>query len=1289
MLLTKLLFVSLFLCISVVKAVVFINNASQSEILDSHISSVINYLNAKPNKVYDYKKGSLIHIQNRADVFEVTVAIDVDCINKYPEVPCNEKVLICHALIGRDSEQNPTYQVLSDVRCSPKNDEEVTNIPVNTVEITSNSPLLTENVPNNNGKIELSNEAISPEQIEPDFIARPRPELSCLGCPHDLNKNVEGVTELLETALRHIESEQTHRYAVVEVKRLQQQIVNGVKYILLIEVVPTVCQKDADISAPCPSNTNENPFTCEITFIEHPWIKKEKHIIGNNCTRSQEFATASKSTNSGDDTQNEISKNTGASVTNPDQWLTDLQSQILPENPSSPTPTRDNDVKALENSLADEGNNQFFTDIQSQILPETRVIIPRQDIEIRRSQSMPASLPNLPYIPDQIYAQWPRDIHIPKRPDFTRSQSLPVESLTPFIRDFDEFKSQPLYSQPNPFLYLIHMHYIPEKSTQYHQNEELSREHELNVGHIIHNPDWIEMHEAHQRRLRRSTSKSESSNTEETQRTRRDIVKSSEESSEISSEEILVDNNRSKRDIVESESNSNSTSSEENGRPKRGAEDSSDSSSSSEENDTKAADTCQKCNNKDNEDSSSSSSSSSSSNKNDQVYVRNERSTGQMEKISHEEKGLVRDLASFAAATLDSIDDDHHKRVILQILGAKKLKLDGLYYQIILRLGISHCFEGDHHESCREKLFTNLTKICKVLVHVDEDYSNPKVVKSQCQNIKKDENDRNRTNYSRYKRTAEAMVGAPRPFSKDSPNVQTYLQAALEHLDSTNSDKKHEVVNIVSATHQVVSGAKYVITADIGLSETTQTPKRCVVVVWEQLWLDSRKYTVTCDSDVYKFNTKAKSFKKRSTSLLGVDKEMPVDHPDVRKYVDIMMRYLSSKISKNTKYANKRINSASKRILSGTFWNINVDIVQCPKEKTCSDNVNFINCDLEVLNRVWLLDSLNMQLTCSNDDHVYTYRNVTPLKAELAFTRFVKEYSKDYNNYEEYQYRLKVFKQNLAKIHSLNKMEEGTAEYGITKFADLTEAEFSKLHGYRPDLQSENELPFMNADIPDVKIPSEFDWRNKKAVTEIKDQGMCGSCWAFSVTGNVEGQYAIKYGKLLEFSEQELVDCDKSDQGCNGGLMDNAYRAIESMGGLETESDYPYEGEDETCRLNTNKTVVNLKGAVNISQDETDMAKWLVQNGPISIAINANAMQFYMGGISHPIKILCNPNNLDHGVLIVGYGVHTYKLFNKTLPYWIVKNSWGTSWGEQGYYRVYRGDGTCGLNQTPSSAIVA
>jgi len=308
----------------------------------------------------------------------------------------------------------------------------------------------------------------------------------------------------------------------------------------------------------------------------------------------------------------------------------------------------------------------------------------------------------------------------------------------------------------------------------------------------------------------------------------------------------------------------------------------------------------------------------------------------------------------------------------------------------------------------------------------------------------------------------------------------------------------------------------------------------------------------------------------------------------------------------------------------------------------------------------------------------------------VQFREFMRQHGKVYAEEEEFKYRLGVFRENMKKVMLLQKTEQGTATYGATQFADLTEEEFTRHYlGFRPDLRQGPKKRKL-AKIPYLtSVPEEFDWRNYSAVTPVKNQGMCGSCWAFSVTGNIEGLYANKHHKLVSFSEQELVDCDTLDEGCSGGLPDNAYKALEKLGGLETEENYPYDGKGEKCSFELSKAAAKVTGFVDMPKNETEMAMWLVKNGPISIGLNANAMQFYMGGVSHPFKFLCSKKSIDHGVLIVGFGVHTTSIRHKVMPYWIVKNSWGTSWGEKGYYRVYRGDNTCGLAEMASSAIVA
>lgn len=209
-------------------------------------------------------------------------------------------------------------------------------------------------------------------------------------------------------------------------------------------------------------------------------------------------------------------------------------------------------------------------------------------------------------------------------------------------------------------------------------------------------------------------------------------------------------------------------------------------------------------------------------------------------------------------------------------------------------------------------------------------------------------------------------------------------------------------------------------------------------------------------------------------------------------------------------------------------------------------------CEIKIWDQPWLPNGRKTDVMCG-DQPKQSFRSkreiisdsFEPYNLESQFQDFIQKHNKKYKNKKEYNYRFKIFQQNVRYIDFLNENEQGTATYGITKFADLTRKEFAKKHlGLRPDLGNENNIPLPEAKIPNIKLPTEFDWRTKGVVSEVKDQGSCGSCWAFSVTGNVEGQYAIKHGQLLEFSEQELVDCDKIDEGCNGGLMDNAYRYI-------------------------------------------------------------------------------------------------------------------------------------------------
>ncbi|XP_032595615.1 putative cysteine proteinase CG12163 isoform X2 [Drosophila grimshawi] len=436
---------------------------------------------------------------------------------------------------------------------------------------------------------------------------------------------------------------------------------------------------------------------------------------------------------------------------------------------------------------------------------------------------------------------------------------------------------------------------------------------------------------------------------------------------------------------------------------------------------------------------------------------------------------------------------------------------------------------------------------------------------------------------------------------------------------------------------------------------------------------------------------------KRSLNDVVPGGRKPFDEKEAEEQLQRTLDKLTA--GEGPHYKIIKVYSASRQVVSGTLTRIDADLTD--------GNDALHRCIVEIWAQPWLEKGHDITFKCRNQPTVHARhsrsvewaekkthkkRNHHTLnKIEHLFHKFQLKYKRQYANTAEHQMRLRIFRQNLRTIEELNANERGSAKYGITQFADMTSTEY-KLHAGLWQRSEDKPTGGAAAVVPPYagEMPKEFDWRQKKAVTHVKNQGQCGSCWAFSVTGNIEGLYAIKTGELEEFSEQELLDCDSTDSACNGGLMDNAYKAIKDIGGLEYESEYPYAAKKMQCHFNRTMSHVQLSGFVDLPKgNETAMQEWLLSNGPISIGLNANAMQFYRGGVSHPWAPLCSKKNLDHGVLIVGYGVSDYPNFHKTLPYWIVKNSWGPRWGEQGYYRIYRGDNTCGVSEMATSAVLA
>lgn len=302
---------------------------------------------------------------------------------------------------------------------------------------------------------------------------------------------------------------------------------------------------------------------------------------------------------------------------------------------------------------------------------------------------------------------------------------------------------------------------------------------------------------------------------------------------------------------------------------------------------------------------------------------------------------------------------------------------------------------------------------------------------------------------------------------------------------------------------------------------------------------------------------------------------------------------------------------------------------------------------------------------------------------QRRFSEWMHKHGKSYSA-QEFHGRFRTWKQNMHFIENF----QGSHEVAMNEFGDLSSEEFGRIYnGFRAPAVFAQVVAEERA-VDTVSLPSSVDWRTKGAVTGVKNQGQCGSCWSFSTTGSTEGAHAISTGSLVSLSEQNLVDCSGSygNNGCNGGLMDNAFQYIINNNGIDTESCYPYTASQGTCQYSTSCIGATLSSYQDVTSGSESALQTAVANvGPISVAIDAgqSSFQFYSGGVYSDSGCGNQPSDLDHGVLVVGYGTSNGQDF------WWVKNSWGNSWGLSGYIMMARNDNNmCGIATMPSYPIV-
>jgi len=348
------------------------------------------------------------------------------------------------------------------------------------------------------------------------------------------------------------------------------------------------------------------------------------------------------------------------------------------------------------------------------------------------------------------------------------------------------------------------------------------------------------------------------------------------------------------------------------------------------------------------------------------------------------------------------------------------------------------------------------------------------------------------------------------------------------------------------------------------------------------------------------------------------------------------------------------------------------------------------------------------------EHHADSLQQVNWPDVHTAWVKFKELYEKVYHTVEDEQHRMKVWMSNLAHIESHNAQYRAklkSYKLEMNEYADLTSEEFLGVrNGYKHNLK-ESRDNMRSVDRPAVyqipltetedNLPKSVDWRAAGYVTPVKNQGQCGSCWSFSTTGALEGQMMRSTGKLPSLSEQNLIDCSKREgnMGCNGGLMDNAFDYIKHQDGIDSEESYPYEmRDDKPCRYHIEDKAGDDVGFSDIpSGSEKHLRSALANVGPVAVAIDAahRSFQFYSSGIYY--EPACSSQQLDHGVLAVGYGdaceddgQEAEELCKSGhSKYYIVKNSWGEEWGDGGFIKMAASrHNHCGIATAASYPLV-